>query len=230
METSILQRIKKKAGGFIEPKLLKTGRVLEVRVWDTKTMIEIDLHLPFADMQHWNDVPYIKIRVDDLCYRDYTPFGWDAETCTCSVLIDTTHEGPGINWAKQLRTGDTIRYLKIEGTRQAPHATNLVVGLGDTSSLGHLLALQQLTMPNSRFDGAVLLDNPGTGQLFRDYFRSPISTLTNHNGLTNWLIKQDYCTAHTCFYLTGNHHLVANLRRLLKSLGHHNIRIKGFWS
>lgn len=230
METSILQQIKNKAGRLIGPQLLTTGRVLEVRVWEPATIIEIDLHLPQADIKQWIEVPYIKFRVGDSCFRDYTPFGWDAETATCSILIDTAHEGCGSHWAKQLRAGDAVQYIKIGDTHQSPHPTNLVVGLGDASSLGHLLALQQLTLPGIRFDGAVLLDSPHTGQLVREYFRSPVSTLTTRHELANWLLKQGYCTAHTSFYLTGNRELVVELRTLLKNLGHVNIQAKKFWS
>jgi NADPH-dependent ferric siderophore reductase len=230
METSILQQIKDKAGKYFGPQLLQTGQVLDVRVWEPATMIEIDLHLPLADMRLWNEIPYIKFKVDESCFRDYTPFGWDAETATCSLLVDTTHEGCGSRWAAQLHAGDTVQYIKIGDTHQSPHPTNLVVGLGDASSVGHLLALQQLTLPGIRFDGAVLLDSPHTGQLVRDYFRSPVSTLTTRHELANWLLKQGYCTAHTSFYLTGNRELVVELRTLLKNLGHVNIQAKKFWS
>jgi len=230
METSILYKIRKKAGKIIENQLLKTGHVLDVRYWESADMIEIDLHLPTADMNNWNQIPYIKLCVNDFTFRDYTPFGWDAETATCSLLIDTDHDGPGSRWAKLLRTGDTIHYLKTESTRQMPHPTDFVVGLGDASSLGHLLALQQLTMPKARFDGAVLLPNPNCGKLLSEYFSSPLHTLPTASEITEWLLKQGYCTAHTWFYLIGNDHFVSELRRLLKSLGHHNIRVKGFWS
>lgn len=229
MGISLLQQIKKKAGRLIEPQLLKIGRVLDVRTWEPGNMIEIDLHLPLADVEQWNEVPYIKFRVDDLCFRDYTPFGWDAETATCSILIDAAHDGPGCRWARHLNTGDHIQYLKIDSTRQSPHPTDCVVGLGDASSLGHLLALQQLTLPASRFEGAVLLESLHTGQLFNDYFNLPVSTLTNYDDLANWLVKKDYHNGRTWFYLTGNHQLVTGLRRLLKSLGYPNMRVKGFW-
>jgi NADPH-dependent ferric siderophore reductase len=230
METSILQQIRKKAGKIIENQLLKTGRVLDVRHWESSNMIEIDLHLPFADMRDWNQIPYIKLCVDDFTFRDYTPFGWDAEIATCSLLIDTAHDGPGSRWAKALRTGDTIHYLKTESTRQAPHPTDFVVGLGDASSLGHLLALQQLTMPAGRFDGAVLLPNPNSSKLLSEYFTTPLNTLPTPTEIADWLLKQGYCTAHTWFYLIGNQNFVTELRKLLKSLGHTNIRVKGFWS
>ncbi|KQM71459.1 hypothetical protein ASE74_23470 [Pedobacter sp. Leaf216] len=230
METSILTQIRKKAGRIIESQLLKPGRVLDVRYWESSDMIEIDLHLPYAEMQNWNQIPYIKLCVDDFTFRDYTPFGWDVETATCSLLIDTDHDGPGSRWAKALHNGDTIHYLKMESTRQAPHPTDFVVGLGDSSSLGHLLALQQLTMPKARFEGAVLLPNLNCGKLLSEYFSVSLNTLTTVTEITDWLLKQGYCTTHTWFYLVGNHHFVTKLRKLLKSLGHANIRIKGFWS
>jgi NADPH-dependent ferric siderophore reductase len=230
METSILQKIRKKTGKLFESQFLKSGRVLDVRYWESSEMIEIDLHLPFSDMRDWNQIPYIKLRVEDFTFRDYTPFGWDAEIATCSLLIDTGHDGPGSRWAKTLHTGDTIYYLKTESTRQAPHPTDFVVGLGDASSLGHLLALQQLTMPAGRFDGAVLLPNPNSGKLLSEYFSTPLNTLPTLTEISDWLLKQGYCTAHTWFYLIGNQHFVTELRKLLKGLGHSNIRVKGFWS
>jgi NADPH-dependent ferric siderophore reductase len=227
---SILQQIKKRAGKFIETQLLKTGQVLDVRTWETSGLIEIDLHLPAADMRDWNQVPYIKFQVNNFSFRDYTPFGWDAETATCSILIDSGHKGPGSHWAQSLQTGDTVHYLASDSTRQVPHATDFVVGLGDASSLGHLLALQHLTLPVSRFEGAVVLESPNAGLILTESFSVPFNTLSTYEELAGWLIKQSYCTVHTWFYLVGNQQMVVDLRRLLKSLGHTNIRVKGFWS
>ena len=230
METSILQHIKKITERVFEPQALESGRVLEVRVWESATMIEVDIHLPFAHIQEWNEVPYIKFLVNDQCIRDYTPFGWDAATATCSLLIDTAHDGPGSRWAKSLRAGDNIQYIKIKSTRQTPHPENLIVGLGDSSSLGHLLALQQLNKHACRFEAVALLNSPRTGQLFSDYFRLPVNMLTSHGELAKWLIKQDYCTARTSFYLTGNRQMIIVQRGILKNLGYQDIQAKGFWS
>jgi NADPH-dependent ferric siderophore reductase len=237
METSIITQIKKKAGELIEPQLLKAGRVLEVRTWQPATMIEVDLHLPFADMQHWTEVPYIKVRVDGLTYRDYTPFGWDADTHTCTLLIDVTHTGPGSDWAKRLKKNDVIHYLKIDTSHHEPDPTALVVGLGDESSMGHLLALQQMTLPHSRFNGAIVISDAEHRNLFGEYFRSPLMPLARHNAedcdqLFHWVMAQQYCVAHTVFYLAGNEKTVSKLRRLLKDQGYLSgqIKVKGFWS
>jgi len=237
METSILQQIKKRAGKFIEPQLLKAGRVLEVRAWTPATMIEIDLHLPSADIENWNEVPYIKVRVDDLCFRDYTPSGWDAETQTCSLIIDAAHDGPGSKWARTLTTGDTIQYLKIDTSRHAPDPTNLVVALGDESSLSHLLALQQMVRPITRFTGAVSFKEAAHRRFFEEEFRSPLIALApngtiGHESLLRWVSTQGFCIAHTIFYLAGNDNLVSKLRSTLKDQGFlsNQIKVKGFWS
>jgi NADPH-dependent ferric siderophore reductase len=237
METSILQQIKKKAISFIEPQILKTGRVLEVRAWEPATMIEIDLHLPCADMAHWNEVPYIKFRVHNLCYRNYTPFGWDAKTRTCTILVDAGHDGPGSIWAKALQQNNTVHYLKIDTTHQSPDPMHLVVGLGDESSLGHLLALQQMTLPKTRFCGAVLMTEAKHHSLLNEYFGPALQPIVRQHPfgsdeLFEWVITQGYCKEHTVFYLVGNDILVSKVRYLLKEEGylHKQIKVKGFWS
>jgi len=225
METSIINKIRKRTDRFVESQLLKIGRVLDVRIWETGNIIEVDLHLPMANINRWTRVPFIKFRVSELCFQDYTPFGWDDETSTCSILIDTSDSSAGRRWANSLRTGDQIYYLKIEFQAQPPHLTDMVVGLGDASSLGYLLALQYLTLPGSRFDGAVLLNSPGAGQLFKDYFDSPVTILTNYNEMAGWLMTEGFCTTHTSFYLSGNHGLVKPLHKVLKTLGHTKVQI-----
>ncbi|RZM28481.1 MAG: hypothetical protein EOO88_08830 [Pedobacter sp.] len=230
METSTIQRFKNRASELLESRLIKTGRLLDVRHWENAALTEIDLHLPEAAMEFWADVPYIKLKIAAFTYRDYTPFAWDAETHTCSLLIDTAHVGPGSLWAKSIQPGETIQYLGIDSSRQSPHPTDLVVGIGDASSLAHLLALQQLTLPRTRFDGAVLLQNSIQKELFSAYFQSPLVPISDEQELTSWLQAQEYCINHTQFYLTGNHHLVGRLRRSLKAIGYKQIKHKGFWS
>lgn len=237
METSIIQTIKKSTGNLFEPHLLKSGTVLDVRQWEPGTMVEIDLHLPQADMSAWTEIPYIKVRVDAMTYRDYTPSGWDAETSTCTIFVDAAHQGAGSAWAKQLQKGNHIQYLKVSSSHHAPHPVALVVGLGDESSMGHLLALQQMVMPSARFCGAILLKEPQHRNLFHQYFKSPLQAIArktedDHRELFNWVAEQGYCIKHTVFCLTGNSHMVSGLRKLLRKHGYPsgNIQVKGFWS
>ncbi|MBB5395196.1 hypothetical protein [Mucilaginibacter sp. AK015] len=228
METTTFNPFKK-AASLLSDRLLHSGSVLDVRHWAGAGMTEIDLHLPEADMRQWQDVPYIKFRVGPFTYRDYTPFGWDADTSTCSLLIDTGHHGAGSDWAKQLMVQDTVQYLKIDFTRQSPHPTDLVVGIGDSSSLAHLLALRQLTLPQSRFDGALILNNPAQAELLRDYFGVQLANLRDQQQLVEWLAKQPFCEQHSRFYITGGNSLVSSLRQELRANGFRQIRVKGFW-
>lgn len=237
METSILKHFKKTAGKLIKPQLLKTGRVLEVRFWEPSTLVEIDLHLPFADIHQWTEIPYIKFKVGDLTYRDYTPSGWDAETRTCTIFVDAKHNGPGSNWARSLKKDDTVQYFKIGTTHQCPASTTAVVGLGDESSLGHLLALQQMVMPTTRFSGAILLGDDKHREQFTEYFRSPLQPVARedvygHHSLIQWLIAQKYTLDNVMFYLAGNDTMVSQLRKMLKNQGYSSgqIKVQGFWS
>ena len=225
METYIFDKIKRKATHLFEYNILQTGRVLEVRYWEPATMIEIDLHLPLADMQQWLEVPYIKFKVADGTYRDYTPSCYDAETRTCSIFVDAAHNGPGSNWARQQKKGDEVSYIKTGTSHQAPESTSAIVALGDESCVGHLLALQQMVVPTTRFSGAVLMADERHREQFNEYFRSPLQAITRedvygHHSLIRWIISQQYTLENVVFYLTGNDTMVAELRKLLRRQGY----------
>ena len=236
METSTFQKIKRKAGKLFENRL-QSGRVLEVRHWEPSTLIEVDLHLPFADIAQWNEIPYIKFRVDDFTFRDYTPSGWDAETSTCTIYVDAAHNGPGSRWAQQLKKDDVVSYLKIGSTDHSPVATSAVVALGDESSMGHLLALQKMVLPHTRFSGGLIIGNEHHRRLFHEYFWSPLQPVARkdifgHHSLIEWVLEQQYSLENTVFYLVGNNAMVAQLRKLLKNQGYPSgqIKVQGFWS
>ncbi len=238
METSTLSKIKSTAAKLFEGRMLQVGTVLEVRQWEPCTIIEIDLHLPTTDMTAWvENIPYIKFKVADLTYRDYTPSGWDAETCTCTIFVDAAHNGPGSLWARNLQKGNTISYLKVGETRHCPIGTSSIIGLGDESSLGHLLALQQTVIPGGRFTGAIVMGNEEHRNLFGQYFKSPLKAIARHDtygyhSLNEWLVNQQYSLENTMFYLAGNNVMVDQLRKLLKKQGYTSgqIRAQGFWS
>jgi NADPH-dependent ferric siderophore reductase len=235
METSTIFNLRKKAAQLFEPRL-QSGRVLEVRLWEPSTLIEVDLHLPYADMQRWHEVPYIKFKVADFTFRDYTPSGWDAETCTCTLFIDAAHNGPGSAWARRLSKGHMVNYLKIGTSHQAPVETSAIIALGDESSLGHILALQQMALPANRFTGAVLIANENHRSLFNQYFRSPIAPVARqnsygHHSLIQWVMDQQYTLENSVFYLAGNNMMVSGLRKMLRQQGFSSSQIKaqGFW-
>lgn len=235
MSALLLSRIKQKATKILEDQFLKTGYVLEARTWVTDDIVEIDLHLPSATMQ-WNEVQHMKCKVADFTYRDYTPSAWDAETQTCTLYIDVNHNGPGAQWAKKLTKGDVVEYLGIATTKHTPVNTSAIVCLGDESAIGHMLAMQQLTQPATRFTGAVLMGDNANSKLFTEYFRTPLQPVERadsfgHHSLIQWLLQQSENLENTIFYLAGNYTMVSQLRKILRSQGYGSNQIKahGFW-
>ncbi|MCC8407904.1 SIP domain-containing protein [Mucilaginibacter sp. UR6-1] len=235
MSALLLSRIKRKATKIIEDQFLKTGYVLETRTWITDDIIEIDLHLPSASMQ-WNEVQHMKCKVAEFTYRDYTPAAWDADTQTCTLYIDVNHKGPGALWARQLNKGDCVEYLGIATTKHSPVNTSAIVCLGDESAIGHLLAMQQLTQPATRFTGAVVMADNANSKLFTEYFKTPLQPVERddnygHHSLIKWLLQQSENLENTIFYLAGNSTMVAQLRKTLRSQGYGSSQIKahGFW-
>jgi len=236
METATLQKIKRVAGKLFEAKLLEAGRVLDVRFWQEKAIVEIDLHLPKSNMSKWTEVPYIKFKVDTLTYRDYTPCGWDAETRTCTIFIDAAHNGAGSKWARALKTGDEVGYMPAAPTRHRPDVSKTIIALGDASSLGHMLALQQLAQPRANFTGAIAVSNAECCMQFKDYLHSSLDPVLRkdeygHHSLMEWLLSQQHKLNDVVFYIAGNNTMVSQMRKLLKQQGYASgqIKVHGFW-
>ncbi len=237
METPTLQKIRRKASRLLEDRLLRTGTVLAIRKWDDSSFVEIDLHLPAADMQLWQEVPFIKFRVDDFTYRYYTPSGWDAETRTCTIYADTGHEGPGAAWIRQLHKLDTVYYIRIGTTHNRPEQASHILALGDSSSLGHLLALGETVPRGVDFASACLMEREADRMALETYFQPSVKAIAKqdpygHYSLNEWLLQQRYHPDNYCIYLAGNNVMVSGLHQLLRQQGHAASRIKvlNFWS
>lgn len=227
--------IKQKAISILEKKRSKTGTVLGVRAWEPATFFEIDLHLPECDMQSWTSVQHMKCKVADFTYRDYTPASWDADTHTCTLYIDTAHDGPGSKWAASLSTGDTISYVGIAPTSQKPATASKLVCMGDASSIGNVLALQQLAPPGTPVSGAIAIAEKAHHWQFAEYFHLPLDTVAaegrnSFSALSQWIKEQPLSDA--SIYITGHIPTVTQLRKLLKKRNDidGSIRAQGFWS
>lgn len=235
MENTLLKQLRKKADSLLIPALVQSGHVREVRNWEPATFIEIDLHLPHMDME-WDSIPYIKFKVDDLTFRDYTPSGWDADQRTCTLFIDTGHNGAGSRWAMGLKKGDVVYHFKAERTNHSQNPQNRSVGLSDQSGLGHLLALEQMSMPIGNFMGCVLFNERQHLKFFQEFFDSRLQPIerrdeVGNESLLQWVIAQNFHPDQTVFYIVGNNRLVSKLRRSLKAGGFSSsqFKVKGFW-
>ena len=224
--------IKKKAVAIFENSLLKYGTVLATRSWNPATFVEIDLHLPDVNMEKWESIQYIKIKVAEYTYRDYTPALWDTDTHTCTILINTSQAGPGSKWAASLKRGDVLPYLGIASSLHKPVLNKRLLCLGDTSSIGHFLALKQLAASNAEIYGAVSFKLQSHADEFSEYFDinlQPVIEKSWDFSLVSWVDKLDLNDE--TIYITGHTPTAVELRRHLRQREDFtgSIKLKGFW-
>jgi len=230
-----MSTLKQKAISLIENRIIKTGMVLQVREWE-QSFIEADLYLPGAQMHLWREAQHMKCKVAPFTYRDYTPAEWDADTNTCTLFIETRHDGPGSRWARALKRGDQITYVGIGSAHHRPETGADMVCLGDESGMGHFLALRQLARPAQSFTGAVAMHTTEQHDMLAslktelkgiDRLRTECS-----RELMEWVDAQGSRWHNAVFYLAGYSHTVAALRKALKAKGisPRQIKAQGFWS
>ena len=194
-------------------------------------MYEVRVHLPETKMENWNKPQHIKCKVASGRYRDYTPAVWDHITRSCSLFIDTSHDGPGSLWARSLRSGDPLIYLGIDSYGKAPVDVAEQVYLGDPSAIGHFFALMQLTNGLGKISGSIIVKHEQHREAFEASFPNlSINTVSSTEAIaTGSELMID--SPDKQFYLAGNSMLVHSLRRLLKREGvaAHKIHAQGFW-
>ena len=222
--------IKRKLSGLLESALAKKGTVLYV-LQHYAGMYEVRVHLPEAKMDNWNKPQHMKCKVATGRYRDYTPAVWDDTTKSCSLFIDTAHEGPGAQWARSLRSGDPFIYLGIDSAGKAPVDSPEQVFIGDPSAIGHFFALMQLTNGLGKISGSIIVKHEQHREAFEASFPSlSISTVCSTKEIAGntTMIRAD---PDKQFYLAGNSMMVHELRKLLKQQGIavHRIHAQGFW-
>lgn len=226
--------LKRQALNLLEKRMLKKGRVLDVREWSPATICEIDLHLPQTDMSNWDSVQHIKMKVADGVYRDYTPVFWDAETHTCTLIIDLEHSGPGTDWAKHLTAESSIEYWGIGKTPHHP-VSGTMLGFGDVSAMAHLLALEYLTRGKSQINGSICFREPHHALEFSQYFQSNYQPLVVENEHSYHRYWERWLESHTLLgqtvFIVGNIPSVVKFRKHLRThtTFNGNIKAEGFW-
>jgi NADPH-dependent ferric siderophore reductase len=231
----MMNKLKQKALSLLERATAKTGHILDVKAWELTTIFEIDLHLPGVTMQSWQTVQHMKIKVADMTYRDYSPAMWDSVTNTCKLFIDAGHPGAGSNWVRQLCKGDTFTYLGVGPTPHKPVPAGQVFCLGDTTAIGHFLALEQLTENRGDFSGVIALNNIQQQFEFERYLNTNLETVVSKKeSLTSSLtteVSQRRLTDETVF-MAGNIPAITQLRKQIRQLPKFTgaIKAQGFWS
>lgn len=228
--------LKKAVFNLMDKAFTQEGFVLAVRKWQPEMMYEIDLHLPEVDMTKWKTIPRLKCKVAEYEYRDYTPATWDIEKRVCTMFIETEHNGPGSAWTKNLQPGDAILFAPAHAA-QLPSKPGEILCLGDGSSLGHFLALKQLTNRKEYpFEAVIFLNENYT---IPDYFiyANPEFNFVMMPGADSLDALQQssenkILTEYSSVYIAGYIPMVTGLRKIFKKNPYLNAKIfaHGFWS
>jgi len=209
----------------IESFFIKSGKITAVRKWKGNNMHEIDIHLPNVDFEKWNKAQSIKCRISALHYTDYTPAMWDANEKTCTLYIDTSHNGQGSIWAKNQVAGNDFHYLKIEDAKHFPIEGKHLVFWGD-----------QTAIKNVKISGIITFNEWQTAdEFYENCTWLLLQAVSNNDDIYKetelWLKKHQSEKDNLVFYVVGGAKLVVTLRKLLKTYGidGNQIKSKGFW-
>jgi NADPH-dependent ferric siderophore reductase len=214
-----MSTFKEKATAFLMSRIGKTAYVINTSAI-TDTLLQITLHLP--DAINWRSCQHLKCETGKQTYRDYTLASWDAATQTAVLLIHTSHDGAGSNWAKQLQPEQSFFYAGPGGGIHQPTAADNLVCIGDASAIGHFVSLYKRRHPQQQFH-TMIIGDPHLPDTILDM---PVHTGTSAQ-LINWL--HDLALQETTFYVAGHIPLVLKTRKTLKELGWKQIKSAGFW-
>ncbi|MBE9462745.1 siderophore-interacting protein [Dyadobacter subterraneus] len=228
--------LKKAVFSLLDKAFTQEGFVQAIRKWQPETMYEIDLHLPDVDMAKWTTIPRLKCKVAEYEYRDYTPATWDVKKRTCTMLIETDHNGFGSAWTKNLSVGDIILFSPAHAA-QLPSQSGKIICFGDGSALGHFLALKQLTNRKEYpFEAVVFLNE---NYWLPDFFiyENPEFTFVMKPGTDSLDSLHQYSgnktlSDYSAIYIAGYIPMVTGLRKIFKKNPYLTAKIfaHGFWS
>lgn len=185
-------------------------------------------------MSKWNAIQRVKCKVGDMEYRDYTPAFWNINKNYFSLYIEAGHDGAGARWVKKLRTGDEILLSAVYAAR-LPAQEGKILGIGDGSALGHMLALKLLTdrqkypievaiafHESYLYPTVLRRENPEFDFLFEEGHNSLQS-------LTDWLSVKELKN-YTSIYIAGNIPMTQALRKYVTATtAKAKIYTYGFW-
>lgn len=176
----------------------------------------------------------IEPRVSDTHMRHYNPSAYDATTGTMEMLIYLHGKGPGSAWAEKIQAGDKLNIMGPAMKIHADESNNRQVFLGDETTIGTFLFLQNSLSKAQTFTGLIetqpdLLHLNNTVGL-----NVPTAARTAQRGevLVQWLKDNYEANKDALFYLLGHNATNLQLRDWLKDKGVPNSRIamRRYWA
>lgn len=192
-----------------------------------------------ADLQdvHFEPAYAIGIRVNDRDFRNYSPFNFNTITNTFDVLFHLhDHEAAGNSFVNQLARGHSVKILMPRGKRFFEPDTQIHFSIGDETSLGSSLSIQQAAEElKQTFVCLHELDTPAVLEELGLYgYHTPKNnTMDIIEVLTGFLKEEKQAVDHDqiTFYLTGNGTRMPAVRNFLKAKGVSSrcIRSQAYW-
>ncbi|MCG2614124.1 siderophore-interacting protein [Terrimonas sp. NA20] len=180
----------------------------------------------------------VGFRVNERAFRNYTPFLFDAEQGVCDILFHLHGNGPGSEFAGQLKEGDELRIIIPRGrTVYRKHLSHHVM-IGDETALGLALSLRNEASAKQHSsitifevdDSSVMAELQLYGHVLQK------SGLNKAGRIRQRILQQQEDTgvslADTGFYLAGNADTMRIARSELKQLNvpSRNIFSQAYWA
>jgi NADPH-dependent ferric siderophore reductase len=177
-------------------------------------------------------------RVSDTAYRNYTPFRFDAKEGICEILFHLHGNGPGSDFMRDMRTGEVTRMLLPRGRTVYRGNVSHHVVIGDETSLGLALAIQNETVAQGHSFNAIFELNDRTVMEELELYGHVLTkdTLNKAGRIRQHIFQQNEDAGanlqNTGFYVAGNADTMRMARRELKEMNvpAKNIFSQAYWA
>lgn len=149
----------KTLGNILEKTLMHSAKVTAESKLGRFRLIELQGE-GFRNLK-WSPGDKLRVKLDDLVLRTYTPISWDTGKGTTRLLAWVPGRGPGSAWAAQTRKGDVFPFKgPKESLNLSQAATGPVVFFSDETGLGAAAALRALRPGDDTVRFVFELDDP----------------------------------------------------------------------
>ena len=90
----------------------------------------------------WKPGDKIQVRLGTITFRTYTPVSWDRLNGRLSLLVYLGADGPGMQWARELRAGESCTFRGPSRAVNLPAGDGPIVFFGDETAIGTAAAIR----------------------------------------------------------------------------------------
>jgi ferric-chelate reductase (NADPH) len=165
--------------------------------------------------------------------RTYTPFNWDAAAGTTQILVFAHGDGPGSDWARNLKTGDRCHVFGPRRSLDTGALPDDLTVFGDETSIAIVKALQDargrgVTRAALEVDSINEVEPVITALALKN---TQLIERARHESLIR-AVESQAGDLDGGFVLTGKAQSIHNVRGDLRALGisPRNIMTKAYWA